>query len=155
MIYNNLSVVLEYFEGLIEYMLELLREKYYKRMVQIGEKVSKIHVFKNQNKREEFALLKVRIYELSVVGCLAVKKYNAALFFMRYLSTKRPSDQLYLLTLHLLLRFCKKKTFLSSALSKKLDQIDGGHLARILSIEYMDTGCFDLAVNAFLKLGSK
>lgn len=36
MIYNNLSVVLEYFEGLIEYMLELLREKYYKRMVQIG-----------------------------------------------------------------------------------------------------------------------
>lgn len=136
-------------------MLELLREKYYKRMVQIGEKVSKIHVFKNQNKREEFALLKVRIYELSVVGCLAVKKYNAALFFMRYLSTKRPSDQLYLLTLHLLLRFCKKKTFLSSALSKKLDQIDGGHLARILSIEYMDTGCFDLAVNAFLKLGSK
>ena len=76
----------------------------------------------------------MRIYELSVVGCLAVKKFNAALFFMRYLSIKRPSDQLYLLTLHLLLRFCKKKTFLSSALSKKVDNIEGGHLARILSL---------------------
>lgn len=136
-------------------MLQLLKAKYFKRMVQIGEKVSKIHVFKNQNKREEFAALKIRIYELSVIGCLAVRKYNAALFFMRYLSTKHSSDQLYLLTLHLLLRFCKKKTFLSSALSKKLDNIDGAQLARILSIEYMDTGCFDLAVNAFLKLGAK
>lgn len=74
---------------------------------------------------------------------------------MRYLSIKKPADQLYLLTLHLLLRFCKKKTFLSSALSKKLDQADGVHLARILSIEYMETGCFDLAVGAFLKLGAK
>jgi len=96
--------------------------------------VSKVYVFKNQNKRSEFVDLKIKMYELSLLGCLAVRKFHASLFFMRYLAGKYPDDQLYLLSLHLLMRLCRKKTFLSSALSKKLDNSDGHHLARLLAI---------------------
>lgn len=84
-----------------------------------------MHVFKNHTKSEDFTVLKIKIYEISVFGCLAVNKYNTALFFLRYLATKHPEDSLYLLALHILLKICPKKTFLSSALSKRLSNPGG------------------------------
>lgn len=89
-LYGNLELAVEYFEGLVQYMLALVKAKQYKRLSQVGERVSKVHAFKNQNRRAEFASLKVKIYEMSLLGCLAVRKFNAALFFMRYLAAKHP-----------------------------------------------------------------
>lgn len=87
-------------------------------------------------------MLKIKIYEMSALACLAVRKFNSGLFFLRYLTCKHPEDSLYLLALHLLLRIGGKRTFLSSALSKRLEHRSGHHLARLLALEYMDTGCF-------------
>lgn len=73
------------------------------------------------------------------------------MFFLRYLVTKHPEDELYVLAMHLLMRICPKKTFISSALSKRLNNPGGEHLAKLLAIEYMETGCFDLAISAILR----
>lgn len=62
---------------------------------------------------------------MCVLSCLAVNKFSTALFFLRYLVTKHPEDPLYLLATHLLMRICPKKTFLSSALSKRLGNPGG------------------------------
>lgn len=88
---------------------------------------------------------------MCVLSCLAVNKFNTAMFFLRYLVTKHPEDSLYVLSMHLLMRICPKKTFLSSALSKRLDNPGGEHLAKLLAVEYMETGCFELAVSAILR----
>jgi hypothetical protein len=73
------------------------------------------------------------------------------MFFLRFLVTKHPEDSLYALAMHLLMRICPRKTFLSSALSKRLNSAGGEHLARLLAVEYMETGCFELAVSAILR----
>ena len=79
---------------------------------------------------------------MCVLSCLAARKLNTGLFFLRFLVTKHPEDSLYALTLHLLLRLCQKTTFITSALNRRIDNEGGEQLARLLAIEYMETGCF-------------
>jgi hypothetical protein len=67
-----------------------LSHKQWRKLFLIGERVSKVHVFKNHTKSEDFTAIKIKIYEISVLGCLAVNKFNTALFFLRYLATKHP-----------------------------------------------------------------
>lgn len=122
---------------MIFYLKGLLSHKQWRKLIQVGEKVSKVHVFKNHSKLTEFTSLKIQIYEMCVLSCLAVNKFNTALFFLRYLVTKHPEDPLYVLATHLLMRICPKKTFLSSALSKRLGSPGGEHLAKLLAVEYM------------------
>lgn len=87
------------------------------------------------------------------MACLATRKNSMALFFLRFLTLCCPSDPLYTLTMHLLLRIGGRRTFLSSALSKRLLKEEGYHLARVLAHEYMETGCFELAVGCLLQVG--
>lgn len=71
---------------------------------------------------------------MCVLSCLAVNKFNTALFFLRFLVAKHPEDSLYVLAMHLLMRICPKKTFLSSALSKRLNSPGGEYLAQLLAV---------------------
>lgn len=116
---------MKYFENLVLYLLGLLAHKQWKKLIQVGEKVSKVHVFKNHSKSVEFISLKIKIYEMCVLSCLAVNKFSTALFFLRFLVTKHPEDSLYALAMHLLLRICPKKAILNSALSKRLNNPGG------------------------------
>jgi len=146
-----MTTVMKYFENLVLYLQGLLSTKQWRKIIQIGEKVSKVHMFKNHSKNTDFIQIKIAIYEMCTLSCLAVNKFNTSIFFLRFLVTRHPEDSLYALSMHLLMKICSKKTFLSSALGKRLNNPGGEHLARLLAVEYMETGCFDLAISAILR----
>ena len=87
--------------------------------------MSKVHVFKNHSKNTDFIETKIKIYEICAFSCLSVNKFNTGLFFLRFLVTKHPEDSLYALALHLLLRLCPKKTFITSALNRRINNSGG------------------------------
>lgn len=104
-------MVIKYFESLVLYLQGLLAHKQWKKLIQVGEMVSKVHVFKNHSKLTDFTALKIGIYEMCVLSCLAASKFNTTLYFLRYLVTKHPEDSLYVLAMHLLMRICPKRPF--------------------------------------------
>jgi hypothetical protein len=50
---------MKYFEHLVLYLQGLLSHKQWRKLIQIGEKVSKVHVFKNHSKNTDFITLKI------------------------------------------------------------------------------------------------
>ena len=65
-------------------------------VLNLAEMLSHAHFFKWQNKISAFQDLKVEVYEIAIVSCLALHKYCKSLFFIRFLVKKFPSNTFYL-----------------------------------------------------------
>lgn len=100
----------------------LLHHQQFQRAKHLAQILSKAYFFRWQNKSMELKSIKKSLYDIGLLSCLSLEKYETAIFFVKYLAHREPNNSFYLLVVNYLIHNSSTKVCMNSLLGKYVNR---------------------------------